>query len=416
MTLLVGPFTQLLTLNHLPTTGHIDDAKLEVLSDIYLLIKEGTIIGMGPKEDFSDGTIEIFEISSPSVCVPGFIDCHTHICWEGSRSHEYTMKLEGRSYQEIAKSGGGILSTVATTKRATLEQLISNMLTRADTLVKNGITTCEVKSGYGLTVEDERKMLQAIIGTNQSHPLTFIPTFLGAHIPPSETSAKEYLEMLVSKLLPYIAKDYGVKRVDIFIEEKAFSIPDARHYLKIAKKMGYHLIIHGDQFSSGGSDLAAELGALSVDHLERISIESARRLKHSGVIPVVLPGASLGLGIPFPPAKMLLDEGLPLAIASDWNPGSAPMGDLLIQCALLGVYQKLSIAEMLAGITVRAAKALSLNDRGILSIGKKADFAVFPTNNYQDIFYYQGSLKPSYVFKEGQPILTPTKAHYAMRA
>lgn len=388
---LYGPFSELLTMEDLPLNGPIDDRQLKVLKNAAILVEDEHIIEVGSHSEMK-GTSTF---STPVVAIPGLIDCHTHICFAGDRSKEYAMRLNGSTYQEIAKEGGGILNTVKATRNASEQELLAGILERAKTLLQNGITTCEVKTGYGLTIEDELKMLRAIKIANEQTPINLIPTCLAAHIvPPEFNDENEYLDHIINDLLPIVKKERLASRVDIFIEKGAFSEKAAERYLKRAQEMEFSVTIHADQFSSGGALLASKLQAQSADHLEVSNAETAKALAKSGVTAVVLPGASLGLGEPFAKAKMLLDEGCSLAIASDWNPGSAPMGDLLTQAALLSAAEKMSCASTFAGVTVRAARALGLNNRGIIKKGMRADLALFPSDHYQEILYRQGALKP----------------------
>jgi imidazolonepropionase len=331
------------------------------------------------------------------------IDAHTHICWAGSRAKDYAMRLSGKTYLEIAAAGGGIWDTVLKTRSASATELTEITVNRANQLLKQGVTTIEVKSGYGLSVEQELKILEAIAEANQKSAADLVPTCLAAHILPKDYSGseEEYLQLIIEKLLPEIQKKNLAKRVDIFVEKSAFSISAAKKYLQIATQMGFDIVLHGDQFSTGGAALANETTALSVDHLEAANEDEIRILAKGTVIPVVLPGASLGLGEPFAPARQLLDVGTSLVIASDWNPGSAPMGNLLAQAAILGAAQKLSMSEVWAAITCRAANAINKSDRGILKQGNVADFIAFRTTDYQEILYQQGQLVPEMVWKNG---------------
>ncbi len=242
-----------------------------------------------------------------------------------------------------------------------------------------------------------------INSVNRQISVDLIPTCLAAHIKLADYQHRtsDYLANIVDELLPEIKRRNLTSRVDIFIDEGAFSSEEAMTYLTRAKLMGFDLVIHGEQFTSGGVALACSLGAASVDHLEAIRDFEIQLLANSNIIPVALPGASLGLGCQFAPARKLLDAGCSLAIGSDWNPGSAPMGDLLLQTSILGIFEKMTMAESLAAITVRAASALGLNDRGILKKGYLADFIGFPVSDYREIIYNQGSLKPSKVWKRG---------------
>lgn len=397
--LLYGPFSQLLPLTRLPDGGHIDDSQLSILEQAGILVKEGFIEKIGNFEELVAYADAIVDFSTPAVCLPGFIDAHTHLCFSGERSRDYALRLQGKSYQEIAQRGGGILDTVRKTRAAEEGELLQNILQRIQVLHRQGVTTCEAKSGYELTVAGELRTLKLYRQANLfQNVLEIIPTCLGAHTCPEEYSDKEaYLDKLIHELLPAVQTQHLAHRVDIFVEPTAFPIELARRYLLQAKEMGFSLTVHADQFNRGSAVLAAEVGAMSADHLEQSKREDFQRMHQAGVIPVFLPGATLGLGMPFPAVKTALDEGLAAAIASDWNPGSAPRGDLLTLAAFLGAAEKLTVAETFAAITVRAAKALGLTDRGELSEGKRADFAIFPCRDFREILYYQGAMNPSFV-------------------
>lgn len=405
---LTGPFKQVLTMRKLPLKGPLNDQQLEVITDGGILSEEGKIIAVGNFSDLAGSVkthnTEIEWIHDALVVIPGLIDVHTHICFAGSRAGDYALGLAGKSYLEIANAGGGIWDTVQKTRAASEEELNRITSKHANSMLQDGITTIEVKSGYGLTVKDELKMLNAIKRANTQADL--IPTCLAAHIKPIDFkgSNTEYLNHVIRELLPEIRKKALAKRVDIFVEKTAFTVEEARPYLQQARDLGFDIVIHGDQFTTGGSTLAAELHVKSVDHLEAIDEKAIKELGKSDVTAVVLPGASLGLGVPFAPARKLLDAGASLAIASDWNPGSAPMGDLLIQAAILGAHEKLTVAETLAGITCRAASALGLSDRGSIDKQNLADFIAFKTHDFNEIIYRQGKLKPVLVWKNGQKL------------
>lgn len=408
MTKLIGPFSQLLPLSNLTLKGPLADTQLDIIEDAGILVKDGSIVETGSFEKLYKNRqpdTEIEDVHFQSVLLPGFIDSHTHICFAGSRARDYSLRVAGKSYQEILKQGGGIHDTVEKTREASEEELVRGIMQRAQRHLQEGVTTIEVKSGYGLNVAEELKMLRAIKTASSSLQAELIPTCLAAHVKPKDfKEAHDYLNYILKELLPKVKQAELAKRVDIFVEPEAFPVEASRPYLEEAKRMGFALTLHADQFSSGGSSLAAELGALSADHLESSNEKDVASLAKSNTIATVLPGASLGLGMQYSPARKLLDAGAGLAIATDWNPGSAPMGDLLVQAALLGAAEKLSTAEVFAGLTYRAAAALALPDRGTLAAGSLADMQSYPTNDYREILYFQGKMKANKVWKKGIPI------------
>ncbi|MFD0796363.1 imidazolonepropionase [Maribacter chungangensis] len=410
---LIGPFKQLVPLTGLPLKGALNDVQLEVLEDAGMLIQGELIKEIGDFQElklkYKDA--EIQELKGDHTCLPGFIDAHTHICFGGSRANDYAMRNAGKTYLEIAMAGGGIWDTVTQTRKASKDSLIKGTVKRANRHLKNGVTTLEVKSGYGLSVDEELKMLYAIKEADAVSNADLIATCLAAHMLPKDYSGSEeaYLEEIGTALFPKLKSENLTNRIDAFIEESAFSATQIAPYFKKAQAMGFDITVHADQFSTSGSKVAVEFNALSADHLEVSTDVEIALLAKSDVIATALPGASIGLGCAFTPARKVLDAGGALAIASDHNPGSAPMGDLLTQAAILGTFEKLSNAEVLAGITFRAAAALKLTDRGTLAAGMLADFSLFHTNNYQEILYNQGNLKPCVVFKRGAKVFDKHK-------
>jgi len=400
--LLIGPFSQILSMDSLPEAGPISDESLEVLDDAWLLIEEGKILNVGNYDELSSPDQEFFELDFDAVLTPGFIDCHTHICFAGSRASDYAKRLNGKSYLEIAKEGGGILDSVSKLRKASKQSLFEDTLLRVMRHVDDGVTSCEIKSGYGLSLDAEIKMLEVIRDCNQEGFADLIPTCLALHVLPKEfKKAEDYIELVENEIMPKVKSLGLAKRMDVYIEKGAFNPQNCEGFLRKAQGQGFDIVIHADQFSPGGAKFAAKIAALSADHLEASGAEDIAALKKGKVIPVALPGASLGLGEPFAPARKILDEGMALAIASDWNPGSAPSGDLVMQEAVLGAHQDLSMAETLSGITFRAARALRLFDRGVIKKGNLADFCIYPCSDFREILYNQGSLKPSLVFKSG---------------
>ena len=407
---LIGPFTQLLTMDKMEIKGPLNDDDLEVIKNAGIVLEGDFIAEIG---DFNElaaksacDNCKIEEVQGDFVAMPGLVDPHTHICWEGSRAMDYSSRLQGLSYSEIADAGGGIWNTVTATRKAYITDLTKSLVDRADRHLYDGVTTIEVKSGYGLNTEEELKMLQAIKNASRRTIATLIPTCLAAHVLPKDFNGnrKDYLQKVLEELLPLIINKGLAGRVDIYIDDHAFSAKDAQFYLNKARAMGFEITVHADQFSKGGSKIAIETDAVSADHLEVSGEAEIKALSESSVIPVALPGASIGLGMQYAPARKLLDVGASLAIGSDWNPGSAPMGDLLVQASILGMQEKLSNAETLSAITYRAAAALDLKDRGVLKQGNQADIIAFNFSDYKEILYNQGKFKPLKIWKSGNMV------------
>jgi len=404
--ILTGPFKQLLTMDGLPGKGHLSDDQLEIIPDGGIVHHEGKIVTTGHFQQLEEQyakTATIERLEGDYVGLPGMIDVHTHCCWAGSRANDYALRLSGKSYLEIAALGGGIWDTVEKTREATVEELARLTEQRADRLLRQGVTTIEVKSGYGLSVKQELKMLEAIALAGKRSLADLIPTCLAAHIVPKDYSGTEteYLDKIAGELLPEVKRRKLAGRVDIFVEKSAFSVQGAKSYLQKAREMGFDIVLHGDQFTAGAATLANELQAISMDHLEVADDTEIAILAKGDVIAVVLPGASIGLGEHFAPARKLLDAGITLVIASDWNPGTAPMGNILVEAAILGAMEKLSMAEVWAALTCRAAKAIGKTDRGRLKEGNIADIIAFKTDNYKEILYRQGQLSACKIWKNG---------------
>ncbi|WP_027376697.1 imidazolonepropionase [Kaistella palustris] len=403
---LIGPFKQIVTLANLPLRGKLSDDQLEIIEDGGLLIKEGKIADANNFYDLKEQypNIEVENIEDEQVCLPAFTDSHTHICFGGNRANDFAMRNAGKTYLEIAESGGGIWSSVLHTRKASEEELLKTTLERINSVISLGITTIEIKSGYGLDVENELKMLRVIKKAQTFTKATLVPTCLSAHLKPRDFdgSSVEYLNFILNEILPKVKEENLAKRVDIFIEKSAFLPDESTEFLLKVKELGFEITVHADQFTSGSSRIAVEVGAKSADHLEATIDEDIAFLAKSETVATALPGASLGLGEKFTPARKILDAGGILAIASDWNPGSAPMGNLITQASILATFEKLSTAEVLAGITFRSAHALNLSDRGTLQKGKKADFVTFKTDNFHNILYHQGSLKAESVYINGE--------------
>lgn len=405
---LIGPFKQVVTLANLPLRGKLSDEQLEVIADGGILVDDHKIQKVGNFENLKseNQNIEIEAIEGEQIVLPAFVDSHTHICFGGNRANDFAMRNAGKTYLEIAESGGGIWSSVQHTRNASEEELLKTLLERIDILISLGITTIEVKSGYGLDIENELKILRIIKNAQTQTKATLVPTCLSAHLKPRdfEGDNKAYLDYILAEILPKVKEENLANRVDIFIEKSAFQPEESKGFLLKTKDLGFEITVHADQFTPGSSRIAVEVGAHSADHLEATIDEDIEFLAQSNTVATALPGASLGLGEKFTPARKLLDAGAILAIASDWNPGSAPMGNLITQASILATYEKLTTAEVLAGMTFRSAFALGLEDRGRLEKNMKADFVTYKTDNFQNVLYNQGSLKAESVFIDGTKV------------
>jgi imidazolonepropionase len=326
------------------------------------------------------------------LVIPGLIDCHTHLCFGGWRGDEFELRLKGASYQEIAAAGGGISSTVAATRAASGGKLQRKANALLDAMLKLGITTVECKSGYGLDTANELKQLEVYRRLDQSHPVDLVPTFLGAHIVPPEHRDKRerYISLLCAELIPKIAKKGLARFCDAFVEAGAFTTDEARQIFKAATAHGLQIKVHADQLSDGGgAALAAEMGAVSAEHLEYIGDEGIKALAGSGTVAVSLPLASLYLGEPFLPARKLLSAGVPVAVATDFNPGSAPSYHLPLAMTLACLSQHMTPQEVLNGATTIAARAISAETRiGSLLPGYSADLAIIDMPSLNQWLYH----------------------------
>jgi imidazolonepropionase len=352
--------------------------------------------------------------ASSRVVLPGFVDPHTHLVFAGDRASEFEMRLQGASYMEIMAAGGGINSTVAVTRQASLDQIVDQSRERLDMMLAHGTTTAEAKSGYGLDTENELKMLEAIRLLDESHPVDLVPTFLGAHAVPEEyrERADDYVNLVVGEMLPALKAAghlEGERQLfcDVFCEEGAFSVEQSRRILEKAKDLGLGLKIHTDEFKSlGGTTLAVELGATSADHLACITDEEIELLANSDTIGVLLPGTSFGLAEDhYAPARKLIDAGVAVALATDLNPGTCYCESMPFILALACRQMGMTPAEAIAASTINAAHAVGFgHEVGSLEAGKKADLLILDIPDYRHLAYRFGTNLVQTVIKAGRVI------------
>lgn len=378
-----------------------------------LLVESGQIMALDvsrkiEKIILSRKNIQVEEINLHRQHVlPAFIECHTHSLFAGSRADEFELRNNGLSYLEIARLGGGILSTMKHTRRETADNLLSSTKKRVDQFIKQGVATVEIKSGYALDLKNEIKSLQVIqdlesLYTAKKRP-RIVSTFLGAHAkPPEFQSYSDYLNYLANKVLPLIKKKKLSKRVDIFVEKNFFEVPDAEQYLKVAQDLGFQITIHANQLSlSGGAELALKLKAHSADHVIHLTNETIQAYAQAKTIPVLLPAADLYMKCPYPNARALIDAGVKVALATDFNPGSCPTQDLSLVGLLARLEMKMTLSEVFKAYTLHAAYALGLQDEeGSLDLGKKANF-ICTYAELSDFFYSAGSMPEHQLFIRG---------------
>lgn len=391
------------------TPGPGREGALGVIPDAACRIEGDHIAWVGKQCDLpkSHTREEVFDVEQ-AVVMPGLIDCHTHLVHGGSRQQEFRMRSEGKSYRDIAQEGGGILSTVAATRNADLDELYAAAVVRADEAFARGTLVLEMKSGYGLDLETELKIVEVMGQLKTNHPLRFFATFMGAHTIPREYQGKRnaYVQHVVDDMLPAVWKTGVCSGCDVFVEEGAFTVEEARAICLAAKKLGFKLRLHVDQFSDGGgAELAASVGAQNADHLDFVSDKGITAMKRAGVVGVVLPGATFFTGgKQFPPARKMLDQGLTVAIATDYNPGTNPNIDLWFAATVAVTQMGMTLDEALLAITLNAAKALGIEkENGSIEVGKRADLIVLHVPDEYYPLYRYGAQHTTAIVKKGRP-------------
>jgi imidazolonepropionase len=371
--------------------------ELSLVADGAMLVVGERIAKVGAREAIEPligADCEVIDAGG-RVVLPGFVDAHTHPVFAGTRVNEFEERAAGATYQEIAARGGGIQSTVRATREATLAELVSAGKRYADWFLRAGTTTVEAKSGYGLTLEDELKILRVIKRLDEETPLRYVPTFLGAHDIPTEYKSRreQYVSLLIDEMLPRVAREKLAEYCDVFCEAKVFTEKESWKILTAARCHGLGLRLHADQLSlAGGAKLAAELGTATADHLEYTDTAGIEALKSSGVQPVLLPGSVYALGSNrYPAAREMIDAGLAVVLATDFNPGSSPTPAMPIILSLAATHMKMTPAEGITAATINAAQSLNRGDQiGSLEPGKLADFAIHDCDDYREVAYFFG--------------------------
>lgn len=390
-------------------------ATIQTIKNAFLFIEDGLISAFGKMQDqdksevlFATEDIEVIDASGKMV-FPSFVDSHTHLVYPASREIEYIDKIKGLSYEEIARRGGGILNSARLMQEASEEELVEDAMGRLGEIISYGTGAVEIKSGYGLTVESELKMLRVISKLKQQSPLIIKSTFLGAHSIPMEFRGKqsEYVDIVINEMLPQIAQKNLADYIDVFCDTGFFTVEDTERILDAGMKYGIRGKIHANELDySGGIQTGVKFNALSVDHLEFTGDDEIKALLHSQTMPTVLPGAAFFLGMKYSPVRNMMDAGLPLALASDFNPGSSPSGNMQLIVSMACILYKMLPEEAINATTINSAYAMGISDKvGSIAVGKKANvFITVPMPTYEFLPYYFGTNKVETVILNGEVV------------
>jgi imidazolonepropionase len=387
-------------------------AELAIIANGGMFVRDGLITAVGQSEEIKRQLPNDTEIvdATGRVVLPGFVDAHAHPVFGGNRVEEFELRARGATYEEIAASGGGIRSTVRKTRAASEDELLAQAQTRAAQILRSGTTTMEAKSGYGLTTADELKMLRVIRRLTAAGPLEFVPTFLGAHAVPEEFGGRkaDYIDLVAEEMIPQVVRLELAEYCDIFCEKGYFGGAATRRILGAAKGAGLQLRMHADQLTnSGGAQLAAELGAVTADHLEQTEEEGIAAMKSAGVQPVLLPASVYALGrTRYPKARAMIDAGLAIVLATDFNPGSSPTPSIPMVLSLAATQMKMTPAESVAATTINAAYSLGRGDKiGSIEVGKLANLSLFDCSDYRELAYWFGWPQVHAVYVRGRRVV-----------
>jgi imidazolonepropionase len=384
---------------------------LKVIPNGGLVIENRIIKAVGDtrkiSENFKEENYQVIDASGKSV-LPGFVDSHTHLVFGGYRAEEFCWRLNGTSYMDIMQRGGGILNTVKATRAASKEELYHEGLKRLDSMLSFGVTTVEGKSGYGLDCETEIKQLEVMEKLDSAHPINIVRTFLGAHAVPEEYKGKEdqFIDFIIAKVLPIVVERKLAEFCDVFCEKNVFSLEQSRRLLLEAKKMGLKLKLHADEIVQfGGAELAAELGAVSADHLLKASETGIKEISMAGVVATLLPGTAFSLKEPYPKARDMIEKECAVALATDMNPGSCFTESIPLIFALATIYMNMTVEETVTALTINGAAALNREKTiGSIDVGKQADVVILEFPSYQYIPYHIGVSCVEKVIKNGRVV------------
>ena len=384
-------------------------SELAIIRDGGMLIRDGKIDIVSSSEEVAKnaGDAEVVNAGG-RVILPGFVDAHTHLVFAGNRLGDFERRARGETYEQIARAGGGIWSTVEKTRAASGEELFTQAQNHAKWFLRCGTTTIEAKSGYGLRVEDELKILRVVQRLNEETPLEIVPTFLGAHAVPRELNTDKYIDLVIDEMLPRIASEKLAEFCDVFCEHGYFDVEQSRRILTAARKLGLGLRMHVDQLSdSGGAQLAGELKATTADHLEKTDEQGIAAMKSAGVQPVLLPGSVYALGsTAYPRAREMIDAGLAVVLATDFNPGSSPTPSMPMILSLACTQMKMSPPEAITASTINAAYSLNRGGKlGSLERAKIANFSIFDCEDYRELAYWFGIPQTHSVYVKGERVV-----------
>lgn len=381
---------------------------IDVVTDHSIIINNGLIEDIVQNDELNSISVHETIDLTDKIILPGLVECHTHSAFAGSRAEEFKLRLQGLSYEEIAEIGGGILTTVESVRKSSFDHLIEIIKPRVEYFISQGITTLEIKSGYGLSFYDEIKLLQVIKELDIFFKINILPTFLGAHTFPPEykNDHNKYIDLVINEMLPYVAEHNLAKFCDGFCEATAFSAKQIERIFSAADSLGLKLKLHTEQFNSiGGLDVALKMNATSVDHLEVLLDEQIAQFRDLNTTAVLLPGVSFFLDYNYAPARRLIENNAIVALATDFNPGSSHIANLHLIMSLGALKMGMTIEETITSVTVNAAYALDISeDTGSIEIGKNADFAVFDAKDYSEIVYNIGRNLNMMTIKSGEII------------